>query len=89
MNVFTAHPASVGETYFQHLRFALRFGTRMTLGGIAALVHALLPFCFVTTAGRISDELVEMRATARARNSRAATDADAVTATTPRGGRHG
>ncbi|MEO6749019.1 MAG: DUF6356 family protein [Casimicrobiaceae bacterium] len=68
MNVFTAHPASVNETYWQHLRFALRFGTLMTLGGLAALVHALLPFCFVTTAGRISDELVAMRAAARARN---------------------
>jgi len=70
MNVFTAHPASVGETYFQHLRFALRFGARMTAGGLAALVHAFLPFVFVTTAGRISDELVEMRAAARARNAR-------------------
>ena len=70
MNVFTAHPASVGETYFQHLRFALLVGARMTAGGLAALVHAFLPFVFVTTAGRISDELVEMRAAARARNAR-------------------
>jgi hypothetical protein len=67
-NPFTAHPASVGETYWQHFRFALRFGTRMTLGGVAALVHALLPFCFVTTAGRISDQLVQMRAAARGRS---------------------
>ncbi|MEO8849715.1 MAG: DUF6356 family protein [Casimicrobiaceae bacterium] len=66
-NPFTAHPATVGETYAQHFHFALRFGTLMTLGGLAALVHALLPFCFVTTAGRISDELVAMRAVARSR----------------------
>ena len=46
-NPFTAHPASVNETYWQHLRFALRFGARMTQGGVAALVHALLPFCFI------------------------------------------
>jgi len=76
MNVFTAHPASVNETYWQHFRFALRFGTLMTLGGLAALVHAVLPFCFVTTAGRISDALVAMRATARARS--AAADRPAV-----------
>jgi uncharacterized protein DUF6356 len=76
INPFTTHPASVGETYWQHLRFALRFGTRMTLGGIAALVHALLPFCFTTTAGRISDELVQMRAAARGRTVRIV---DAVT----------
>ena len=60
-NPFTAHPASVGETYGQHFAFALRFGLRMAGGGLAAIVHAFLPFVFVTTAGRISDELVRMR----------------------------
>ncbi len=69
-NPFTAHPASVNETYWQHLRFALRFGVRMTQGGVAALVHALLPFCFTTTASRISDQLIEMRAAARGRSVR-------------------
>jgi hypothetical protein len=66
-NPFTAHPTCVGETYLQHLRFAMRFGARMTAGGLAALVHAIFPFLFVTTAGRISDELVRMRAAARGR----------------------
>ena len=69
-NPFTAHPASVGETYLEHLRFATRFGARMTAGGLAALVHAIFPFLFVTTAGRISDELVRMRAAARGRTIR-------------------
>ena len=69
-NPFTAHPASVGETYFQHFRFALRFGTRMTLGGVAAIVHAFFPFLFVTTASRISDALVAMRAASRGRTVR-------------------
>ncbi|HEY7902538.1 MAG TPA: DUF6356 family protein [Casimicrobiaceae bacterium] len=69
-NPFTAHPASVGETYGEHLRFALRFGLRMTGGGLAAIVHAFLPFLFVTTAGRISDDLVRMRAASRGRNIR-------------------
>ncbi len=60
-NPFTAHPHSVNETYFEHLGFALGFGVKMTLGGIAAMVHALLPFMFVTTAGKINDELQAMR----------------------------
>ena len=60
-NPFTAHPASVGETYAQHLRFALAFGTRMTLGGLAAAIHALFPFLFITTASRALDELNAMR----------------------------
>ncbi|MEO8676041.1 MAG: DUF6356 family protein [Casimicrobiaceae bacterium] len=69
-NPFTAHPASVGETYVQHLRFALRFGASMTLGGIAAIVHAIFPFLFQTTASRINDALVVMRAASRGRTAR-------------------
>jgi len=57
MNPFTTHPASVGETYLQHGRFALAFGIRMFLGGLAAMVHAAFPFLFVTTASRMLDEL--------------------------------
>ncbi len=70
MNPFTAHPATAGETYWQHQRFAARFGARMAFGGIAALVHAVLPFCCVTTASRINDELIQMRAAARGRTVR-------------------
>jgi len=61
-NIFTAHPASVGETYGQHFCFALNFGVRMTLGGLAAAVHALFPFLFITTASRTLDELNALRA---------------------------
>ncbi len=61
-NLFTAHPASVGETYAQHCRFAFRFGARMTVGGVAAMVHALFPFLFVTTASRALNELNALRA---------------------------
>src|ERR1700680_349338 len=61
-NLFTAHPSSVGETYAQHGRFALLFGARMTLGGLAAMAHALFPFLFVSTASRALDELNALRA---------------------------
>ncbi len=61
VNPFTAYPASVGQTYGQHLRFALSFGARMTLGGLAAAVHALLPFLFITTASRTLEELGALR----------------------------
>ena len=69
-NPFTRHPNSVGETYWQHLRFAARFGGKMTLGGLAALAHSVLPFCCVTTASRTNDELVQMRAASRGRTVR-------------------
>lgn len=47
--LFTAHPESVGESYFQHLAHASGFSLRMVGGGIACFVHALLPFLFVKT----------------------------------------
>jgi hypothetical protein len=47
--LFTEHPASVDETYLQHLVAAGSFGLRMVLSGLACLIHALLPFLFVRT----------------------------------------
>lgn len=47
--LFTEHPASVGETYGEHLVMASSFGVRMILGGFACLIHGLLPFLFVKT----------------------------------------
>ena len=47
--LFTEHPASVGETYGEHLVMASGFGFRMILGGMACLIHGLLPFLFVKT----------------------------------------
>jgi hypothetical protein len=65
INPFTAHPASVGETYGEHFAFALGFGARMTLGGLAAMVHAVLPFAFINTASSALDELNGLRDRAR------------------------
>lgn len=49
---FTAHPASVNETYLQHARVALGFSGTLFLAALAALVHAVLPFLFAATASR-------------------------------------
>ncbi len=51
--LFTEHPASVGETYFEHMGRAAGFSIRMLLGGMACLVHAILPFLFVRTGSRM------------------------------------
>jgi hypothetical protein len=75
-NPFTAHPREVGETYLEHGLFACRYGARMTWGGIAALLHGLMPFLFQTTGSRITRELnatlEESRARAAARERREA-----------------
>ena len=56
---FTEHPASVGESYGEHLGRATCFGLRMVFAGIACLVHGVLPFLFVRTGSRAIAELNE------------------------------
>lgn len=57
--LFTDHPGTVGETYFGHMAFAAWFASRLFMAGAAALIHALLPFLFETTASSIVRELYE------------------------------
>lgn len=70
-NAFTDHPASVGETYAEHLTMASGFGVSMILGGLACLVHGLLPFLFVKTGSRTIDGLHGRMVTNRVRSHRA------------------
>ena len=48
--LFTEHPDSVGETYLEHMQVALSFAGPLLAAGCAALVHAFLPFLFLSTA---------------------------------------
>ena len=57
IRAFSEHPASVGESYSEHLFRAVYFGTRMVFAGVACLVHGLLPFLFVRTGSRAIAEL--------------------------------
>ena len=52
-NLFTRHPASVGETYFEHFASAAGFSAWMALAAAVCLVHAVLPFTFLRTGSRI------------------------------------
>ncbi|MEM6887714.1 MAG: DUF6356 family protein [Pseudomonadota bacterium] len=49
--LFLDHPATVNESYFQHLIFALRFSSLLFAAGGAAFVHAFVPCLFEKTAG--------------------------------------
>jgi hypothetical protein len=57
-NPFTDHPASVGETYFQHLCAASRFSFYLLMAGVSCLIHAFLPFLFKETASNYVAKLV-------------------------------
>ncbi|MTI16562.1 hypothetical protein E1162_04830 [Rhodobacteraceae bacterium RKSG542] len=59
LTAFTDHPRSVGETYFQHMAFAFRFGCIMLGASLAAFVHAILPFAFEKTASTIIIETAD------------------------------
>jgi hypothetical protein len=72
---FTEHPASLGESYLEHLGTALGFGSRMVLAGLACLMHGLLPFLFERTGSRVVTELHEQMI-ARRRGTRAPTGVD-------------
>ncbi len=51
-NPFTAHPATVSETYAEHLRFASATGFWMVIGGLACILHGLFPFTCTTVGSR-------------------------------------
>lgn len=55
--LFTDHPAAVGETYWQHLGAAWGFSWRLMAAALACLIHALLPFLFVRTGSKAITEL--------------------------------
>jgi hypothetical protein len=57
IRAFTEHPASVGESYTEHLFRAMYFGMRMVFAGVACLLHGVLPFLFVRTGSRAIAEL--------------------------------
>ena len=56
-NPFTKHPKSVNETYLQHMWCATKFSFKLECLAFAAIVHAIFPFWFETTA---SDGIKEL-----------------------------
>lgn len=67
------HLAAVGESYFEHMRFAASVGALMVVAGLACLLHALVPGVFTDRASRTIRHLhavIENRAGAVAPLSR-------------------
>jgi hypothetical protein len=63
--LFNEHPASIGETYWEHLLRASWFAGKMLLGACACFVHALLPFLFVKTGSTAITQLYAAMVTNR------------------------
>ena len=67
--LFTDHPASVDETYWQHFGNAMGFGVRMIWGGLLCLVHAVVPGAFARRGSEMICELHERMVTNRHRTA--------------------
>lgn len=63
--LFNEHPASVGETYFEHLAAAAQFAGWMLVAAIACFMHAVFPFLCVSTGSgiikRLHDRMIANR----------------------------
>jgi len=55
-----AHLAGVGESYFEHMRFAVIVGALATGAGLACLVHAFVPACCERTCSRTVSQLQQL-----------------------------
>jgi hypothetical protein len=64
---FTEHPHAVGESYTEHFSVATGFGLSMIVGGLACLVHGVLPFMCTTTGSRTIRTLHDRMVTNRTR----------------------
>jgi len=81
---FTAHPATVGESYLEHMHSALGFSGSMVRAAVCCSVHAFLPFLFQKTGSRAIEDL--HRRMVLQRSTRAATAPLPASASSDRGG---
>jgi hypothetical protein len=65
--LFSDHPASVNESYWQHFGTAMGFGLRMIWGGFVCIVHAFVPGFCCTKASEMIGELHDRMITNRKR----------------------
>ena len=85
-SLFTTHPAMVNETYGEHMAVATGFAARMVLGGLACLVHGLLPFLFEKTGSTVIGDLHQRMVMHRVRHGPESAGPEAPGVGTPRHG---
>jgi predicted PurR-regulated permease PerM len=59
LKYFTQHPSEMGETYWQHAKFALHISGQCCLVAIQAIVHAFLPFIWTWAASQRLKQIQE------------------------------
>jgi len=72
---FTDHPASVGQTYFEHFKFAINVSKSLLKAFSACLIHAVYPPLHRNTASATIAELHNRIAQRKLSESRDNSDA--------------
>ena len=57
VNPFTKHPHSVGETYLEHMKKALKYSILLCTLSMVVFIHSVFPFWFETFTGDEIDKL--------------------------------
>lgn len=65
MKLFTEHPKSVGESYFQHMGVAFSFAGKTFIACIACFLHGIFPFLCTKRGSEIIRELHDRMVTHR------------------------
>ena len=65
--LFTEHPASVGETYFEHMQAASSFSLHLFGAALCCAVHAIFPFLFEKTGSSMIERLHDRMCVNRSR----------------------
>jgi uncharacterized protein YjeT (DUF2065 family) len=55
-----AHLTEAGESYFEHLRFAVGVGLMLVAAGLACIIHGIFPGFCTKTASRTVDQLKQL-----------------------------
>lgn len=58
IKLFTDHPRSKGQGYFEHMLYALGIAAKLLFCFIVIVVHSILPFLFTNTASHVLTRLV-------------------------------
>lgn len=67
-DLFTEHPKEFGMTYFQHLKFSMKWSLRFFFLTFVSFIHAILPFVLTTTASDVVKDIhkdIEFKKTKR------------------------
>lgn len=64
-NIFTDHPNSIGETYWEHLVAAACIGGRLIKASFYCFVHAVFPFLYEKAGSQEIRDLHELIAANR------------------------